>query len=59
MDKPSYGCFYNSGELKHFKRVTMAPTNSQNPINFMVRYSDDPWLGYMRVTSGSGSFGMA
>ena len=57
----SYGCFYEDDRFAEPQYY--APEGSDGwdfvRINFMVRYSKDPWLGYMRVTSGSGKFGLA
>ena len=33
--------------------------NGDIPLTVTIRYSHDPWLGYMRLTGGSGDFGMS
>ena len=57
----SYGCFYDksSGSFQTGKYKTGVPVYGDVDLTTTVRYSRDAWLGYMRVTEGTGDFGMS
>ena len=57
----SYGCFYDKaqGDFRMGRYKTGAPQYGDISLRTTVRYSKDAWLGYMRVTEGTGSFGMS
>ncbi|QDZ21335.1 hypothetical protein HOP50_05g38660 [Chloropicon primus] len=59
-ESESSGCYYSrrskSFREHHFERETVFHTKDYE-VDYVVRYSKDAWLGYMRVTENSGYFG--
>ncbi len=55
----SYGCFYDKTMGKFLVGKFRDGNTNFGDVNLKttVRYSEDPWLGYMRVTEGTGDFG--
>ena len=63
VDRPegSSGCYYSREKKmfrhRHFYNDNKKWEHSDMPITYYIRYSQDAWLGYMRVTGNSGYFG--
>jgi len=57
----SIGCFYSvtDGKFNAGRYKTGQPNYGNINLQTTVRYSKDAYLGYMRVTEGSGDFGMS
>ena len=57
----SFGCFYSKTEQKFLvgKWTNGAGSPGNYGLKVSVRYNKDAYLGYMRVTQGSGDFGLS
>ncbi|QDZ18761.1 hypothetical protein HOP50_02g12650 [Chloropicon primus] len=73
-EEKNYGCYYrprNYGYLIESSRMVFAPSqfigvseqalnsNGKRRIRVLVRDSSDPWLHYLKITDGTGKFGLS